>query len=85
MQMLKEAIGSPRGLAISTDAGQLVMTGVGEVFPEAEHRECMFQLVTNFKKKFHGKVFDDYLWAATYHGTNIYLRSIGLLWRKQNQ
>ena len=40
------------------------MTGVKEVFPEAEHRECMFHLVTNFKKKFHGKVFDDHLWAA---------------------
>jgi len=38
MQMLKEAIGSPRGLAISTDDGQPVMTGVGEVFPKAEHR-----------------------------------------------
>jgi hypothetical protein len=42
------------------------MTGVKEVFPEAEHRECMFHLVTNFKKKFHGKVFDDHLWAAAY-------------------
>jgi len=26
----------------------------------------MFHLVTNFKKKFHGKVFDDHLWAAAY-------------------
>jgi hypothetical protein len=66
MQLLKQAIGSPRGLAICTDAGQAVMTGVKEVFPEAEHRECMYHLVTNFKKKFHGKVFDDHLWAAAY-------------------
>ncbi|XBI79870.1 hypothetical protein VPH35_089192 [Triticum aestivum] len=66
MQLLRQAIGSPNGLAICTDAGQAVMTGVKEVFPEAEHRECMFHLVTNFKKKFHGKVFDDHLWAAAY-------------------
>nr|XP_051227466.1 uncharacterized protein LOC127345084 isoform X2 [Lolium perenne] len=26
----------------------------------------MFHLVSNFKKKFHGKVFDDHLWAAAY-------------------
>ncbi|KAM0901148.1 hypothetical protein ACQ4PT_020159 [Festuca glaucescens] len=66
MQLLRHAIGSPKGLAICTDAGQVVMTGVKEVFPEAEHRECMFHLVSNFKKKFHGKVFDDHLWAAAY-------------------
>jgi transposase-like protein len=48
MQRVKEAICSPRGLAICTDAGQAVMAGVGEVCPEAEHRECMFHLVSNF-------------------------------------
>ena len=26
----------------------------------------MLHLVTNFKKKYHGKVFDDHLWATTY-------------------
>ncbi|VAH75514.1 unnamed protein product [Triticum turgidum subsp. durum] len=66
MQMVRQAIGSPRGLTICIDAGQPVMTGVKEVFPEAEHRECMFHLVSNFKKKFYGKVFDDHLWAAAY-------------------
>ncbi|WVZ90494.1 LOW QUALITY PROTEIN: hypothetical protein U9M48_036792 [Paspalum notatum var. saurae] len=66
MERLREAIGSPRGLAICTDAGQPVMEGVGKVFPEAEHRECMFHLVNNFKKKYNGKVFDDHLWAAAY-------------------
>ena len=39
------------------------------VFPEAEHRECMRHLVVNFKKKFHGKVFDDHLWPAAYSWT----------------
>lgn len=61
MSKLREAIGLPRGLAISTDAGQAVMVGVAEVFPLAEHRECMFHLVSNFKKKYRGKVFDDHL------------------------
>ena len=66
MRMLKKVIGSPRGLAICTDAGQAVMTGVKDVFPEAEHRECMYHLVTNFKKRYRGKVFDEHLWQAAY-------------------
>jgi hypothetical protein len=42
-----------RGLAKCTnDVGQEVMVGVGEVFLEVEHRECMFYLVSNFKKGF---------------------------------
>ena len=66
MQRLRDAIGSPLGLAICTDAGQAVMVGVKEVFPSAEHRECMLHLVTNFKKRYTGKVFEDHLWAAAY-------------------
>ena len=42
------------------------MAGVQQVFPRAEHRECMFHLVSNFKKRYRGKVFDDHLWAAAY-------------------
>jgi len=66
MQMLKKAIGSPWGLAICTDAEQTVMSGVTEVFLEAEQRECMLHLVMNFKKRHHGKVFYDHLWPAAY-------------------
>ncbi|CAD6254194.1 unnamed protein product [Miscanthus lutarioriparius] len=66
MQLFKDAIGSPNGLAICIDAGQAIMNGVKEVFPQVEHRECMFHLVTNFKKKYHGKVFDDHLWTTAY-------------------
>lgn len=66
MERLKEVIGSPDGLTFCTDCGQAVMNGVTEVFPEAEHRECMYHLVQNFKKRFSGKVFDDHLWAASY-------------------
>ena len=42
------------------------MHGVSEVFPHAEHRECMWHLVQNFKKRFSGKNFDDHLWASAY-------------------
>jgi len=66
MNQVRQAIGCPRGLAIHSDAGQAVMSGIDEVFPEAEKRECMFHLVNNFKKQHRGKVFDDHLWAAAY-------------------
>jgi hypothetical protein len=70
MERLRDAIGSPLGLAICTDAGQAVMTGVKEVFPNVEHRECMLHLVKNFKKKHTGQIFDDHLWAAAYYWSN---------------
>jgi hypothetical protein len=42
------------------------MARVKEAFPIVEHRECMFHLVNNFKKRWHGKIFDDNLWPAAY-------------------
>jgi hypothetical protein len=66
MQRLRDAIGAPAGLAICTDAGQGVMTGVKEVFPNAEHRECMVHLVSNFKKRYSGKIFEDHLCPVAY-------------------
>ena len=45
MEKFKEAISTPPGLTFCTDCGQTVMTGVSEVFPNAEHRECMWHLV----------------------------------------
>jgi hypothetical protein len=66
MERLRDAIGTPEGLAICTDAGQGVMAGVKEVFPTLEHRECMLHLVMIFKKRYSGKIFDDQLWAAAY-------------------
>ena len=41
MERLKEAIGTPEGLTFCTDCGQAVMNVVSEVFPNAEHRECI--------------------------------------------
>jgi hypothetical protein len=66
MERLKEAIGTPEGLTFSTDCGVAVMHGVSTVFPYAEHRECMWHLVQNFKKRYSGKVFEDHLWASSY-------------------
>ena len=43
MSKLREVVGLPRGLAVSTDAEQAMMNGVAEVFPQAEHRECMLK------------------------------------------
>jgi hypothetical protein len=54
MERLKEAIGNPVGLTFSTDCGQPVMHGVSKVFPDAEHRECMYHLTQNFKKHYSG-------------------------------
>jgi hypothetical protein len=81
---LRVAIGSPRGLAICTDAGQAVMAGVGEVFPGAEHRECMFHLVTNFKKRYHERFLMTICGQLLTHGTYICLRKIRLPWREKS-
>jgi transposase-like protein len=85
MERLRDAIGSVQVLAICIDAGQGVMVGVKEVFPDVEHRECMLHLVVNFKKKYHGKIFDDHLWQLLIHGVHTSSRSIGKQWMKQNQ
>ena len=61
MERLKEAIGTPVGLTFNTNCGQAVMNGVSEVFSEAKHRECMYHLVQNFKKRYNGEVFYKHL------------------------
>jgi hypothetical protein len=66
LQKLRDAIGAPPGLAICTDAGPGVMAGVKEVFPNAEHRECMLHLASNFKKRYNVKIFEDHLRPAAY-------------------
>ena len=50
---LHQAIRSPPGLVISTDAGKGIDSAVTQVFNNGvEHRECMRHLVANFQKRF---------------------------------
>ena len=63
MERLKEAIDTLEGLTFCIDYGQAVINEVSEVFSNAEHRECMYHLVHNFKR-YSGKVFDDHLWVS---------------------
>jgi hypothetical protein len=65
MERLHDIIGDPPGLVICTDEGKGLII-VTDVFETIEHRECMRHLVTNFKKRFHGKVYDENLWPTTY-------------------
>lgn len=66
MKMLHKAIGSPKGLVISTDAGKGIDEAVTKVFNNGvEHRECMRHLVKNFQKRFKGEVFERNLWPAS--------------------
>ena len=66
MENLKSAIGTPEGLVICTDACKRLETAVHTVFPAVEHRECFRHMIMNFRKKFHGKVFEENLWPAAY-------------------
>lgn len=66
MENLKSAIGTPEGLVICTDACKGLETAVHRVFPTAEHRECFRHMIMNFRKKFHGKVFEENLWPTAY-------------------
>ena len=66
MDKLHSAIGSPKGLVLSTDAGKVIDTAVTRVFTNGvEHRECMRHLVKNFQKRFSGEVFERNLWPAS--------------------
>ena len=66
IEMLKEAIGTPVGLTFNTNCGQAVTNGDSEVFIHTEHRECMYHLVENFKKRYSGEVFNKHLWQSAY-------------------
>jgi hypothetical protein len=66
MIKLAEAIGSPPGLVISTDARKGINAAVTKVFINGvEHRECMKHLFKNFQRRFNGQVFERNLWPAS--------------------
>jgi hypothetical protein len=64
MEQLHKAIGSHEGLVICTDAYKGLGSAVGAVFPQAEYRECMRHLYSNFMKYYQGDVFTDHLYPA---------------------
>ncbi|XP_041999717.1 uncharacterized protein LOC121749194 [Salvia splendens] len=57
MEQLKREIGSSPHLAICSDTCKGLENAVKAVFPLVEHRECFFQLMKNFSKRFQGPIF----------------------------
>nr|GEX54034.1 uncharacterized protein [Tanacetum cinerariifolium] len=64
LNLLKEAIGTPNGLVISSDMQKGLEVAISEVYPNVEHRECIRHLYSNFKKKFRGDIFNFKLCGA---------------------
>jgi transposase-like protein len=52
MEQLHRAIGSSEGLVICTNACKGLESAVGVVFSQAEYRECMRHLYSNFMKHY---------------------------------
>ena len=64
MKQLHRAIGSPEGLVICTYACKGLGSAVEAMFPQAEYRECMKHLYSNFMKHYQGDVFTDHLYPT---------------------
>ena len=64
MTQLHRAVGFLKGMVIMTDACKGLETAVGDVFPQAEYRECMWHLYANFMKYYTGDVFTEHLYPA---------------------
>jgi hypothetical protein len=64
MHQLRRAVGRPNGLVICTDACKGLDKADGAVFPEAEYRECMRHLYSNFMKHYTGDVFTTHLYPT---------------------
>ncbi|GKB54168.1 hypothetical protein Tco_0904921 [Tanacetum coccineum] len=64
LESLKKAIGTPNGLAISSDMQKGLGAAITQVYPDVEHRECMRHMYSNFKKQFRGDFFKSNIWGA---------------------
>ena len=64
LKNLHKVIGDPPGLVLCSDACKGLEKAVGAVFPQAENRECMRHMYSNFMKHFSGDVFTDHLYPA---------------------
>jgi transposase-like protein len=51
LENLRKAIGTPNGLVISSDMQKGLEIAIMQIYPHAEHRECIRHLYNNFKKK----------------------------------
>jgi hypothetical protein len=85
LERLREAIGTPNGLAICTDAGQAIMGAVEKVFPTAEHRECMFIWCITSRNNLEARCLMTIFGQQLIHGQLIFLKSIGGQWMKLDQ
>jgi hypothetical protein len=64
LENLHKAIGDPPGLVLCSDACKGLEVAITNVFPNAENRECMRHLYSNFMKHYSGDVFTDHLYPA---------------------
>jgi hypothetical protein len=64
LENLHKVIGDPPGLVICSDACKGLEKAVGAVFPQAENRECMRHMYSNFMKHYSGDVFTDHLYPV---------------------
>jgi hypothetical protein len=62
----------------------LMISDMGCHNDTTNHRECRRHLVTNFKKRFHGKVYDENLWPAALASRGTSSTTETILWYKDH-
>ncbi|XP_052620946.1 uncharacterized protein LOC111915798 [Lactuca sativa] len=66
LELLSEDVGVQEGgdLIVISDQHKGLLEAVKEVFPNAEHRQCVRHIYANFKKSYKGEEYKDLFWAA---------------------
>ncbi|XP_035823234.1 uncharacterized protein [Zea mays] len=81
MTQLKKALGECPLLAICTDACKGLEIAVGQVFPQAEQRECFRHLMQNFIKRYSGES-GGHMWpAARAYDKEAYEKHLDIIYR----
>ncbi|KAJ0726873.1 putative transposase, mutator type, MULE transposase domain-containing protein [Helianthus annuus] len=60
------------GLTLISDQHKGIIEAVKDVFPYAEHRQCVRHIYANYKKKYRGEQFINLFWKATKATTEEY-------------